>query len=190
MPPVANAQPKPLERLIARLTEAIDATTGDLQQDDIGVDAWRDQVAKDLTTYHAAAYLSGSGKRAMDDAGREVVAKQVKVQLGFLDNFALEIQKADEFEAGWDARAAMYAESIKAPYWSGRTKLLPLPALPGDGTTQCKTHCHCLWSIDTLDEDAGDYDATWVRGRDDSCQTCVRRAQEWSPIRIRAGVLQ
>jgi len=126
----------------------------------------------------------------MDDQARATVAKQVQKQLDFLDNFALEIQKTDEFEAGWDARAAMYAESIKAPYWSGRTKLLPLPALPGDGTTQCKTHCHCLWSIDTLDEDAGDYDARWIRGVSDSCQTCVQRAQDWAPLRIRGGVLQ
>lgn len=187
--PTAKAQPRPLERLIGKLTAAIDATTGDLQDGSIDVDAWKAAMTQALAKHAAAAYLSGARQTTLDEAARKRIAGDVRVQLQFLDNFAVEIQNADAFEAGWTARAASYADSIKIPYWAGRTKLLPLPALPGEGS-QCKTHCKCLWSVDTLDEDAGDYDATWVRGNTDSCQTCVERASQWNPLRIRGGVLQ
>jgi hypothetical protein len=187
--PTAKAQPKPLERLITKLTEAIGAATGDLQDGSIDVDAWKTEMAQALTKHAAAAYLSGARQTTLNELARKRIAGDVRVQLQFLDQFAVEIQNADEFATGWTARAASYADSIKVPYWAGRTKLLPLPALPGEGS-QCKTHCKCLWSIDTLDEDAGDYDATWIRNNTDSCQTCVERAQQWAPLHIRGGVLQ
>ena len=40
-----------------------------------------------------------------------------------------------------------------------------------------------------VDEEKGDYDAYWVRGKRDSCQTCLERAAQWSPLEIREGVL-
>lgn len=187
--PTAKAQPKPLERLLAKLTDAIGAMTGDLADSTIDVDAWKAQMERALATFHSAAYLAGARQTTLDELARKRIAGDVRVQLQFLDNFALEIQDADTFKTGWTARAASYADSIKIPYWAGRTKLLPLPALPGEGS-QCKTHCKCLWSVDTIDEEAGDHDATWVRGNTDSCQTCVERASQWNPLRIRGGVLQ
>lgn len=188
--PVAKAQPKPLERLLTKLTDAIGTATGELQDGTVDVDAWKSTMERELAKYHAAAYLSGARQTTFDELARRRVEGTVAAQIGYLDNFALEIQDADEFEAGWQARAEMYAESIKEPFWAGRTKLLPLPALPGDGTTQCLTRCKCLWSIDTLDEEAGDHDATWIRNAGDSCQTCVERAKQWNPLKIRGGVLQ
>lgn len=187
--PTAKAQPKPLERLIGKLTDAIGATTGGLQQGDIDVDAWKAEMARELTKYHAGAYLAGARQMTLDELARKRIAGDVRVQLEYLDNFATEIQDAGTFEAGWLARAESYAESIKIPYWAGRTKVLPLPAMPGEGT-QCLTHCKCLWSVDTLDEEAGDWDCYWVRGASDSCQTCIERASQWHPLRIRNGVLQ
>lgn len=189
MPPTAKAQPRPLERLIGKLTEAIDATTGNLQDGTIDVDAWKAQMAQALAKHAAAAYLSGARQTTLDEAARKRIAGDVRVQLGFLDNFAVEIQNADEFEKGWTARAASYADSIQIPFWAGRTKMLPLPALPGEGS-QCRTHCHCLWSIDELDAEAGDWNATWIRSASESCQTCVERAAQWNPLRVRGGVLQ
>lgn len=187
---VAARQPKPLERLIAKLQEAISGTTGNLANGDIDVDVWEDDMQRELTKFHTAAYIAGAGRQmSLDELARKRIAGDVRVQLAYLDKFAGEIQDAGTFEASWQARAESYADSIKIPYWAGRTKVLPLPAMPGEGT-QCLTHCKCLWSVDALNEEAGDYDATWIRNASDSCATCIERAAQWSPLRIRGGVLQ
>lgn len=187
--PTAKAQPKPLDALIAKLQAAIGTSTGNLADGTIDVDVWRDEIARQIQKHAAAAYLAGSRQMSLDELARKRISGDVRVQLEYLDRFAVEIQDGSTFEAGWQARAESYADSIKIPYWAGRTKVLPLPAMPGEGT-QCLTHCKCLWSVDTLDEDAGDYDATWIRNASDSCATCIERAAQWSPLRIRGGVLQ
>lgn len=174
-----------LTRLIRRLKTIISTSTEALQSGSVDVDAWEDQVAAALQQAYPAAYKAGGG--ALDDAARKTVSKQVAAQLDYLGRFALEIQSADEWQAGWNARAAMYAEGIKVPYWQGRTKMLPLPAMPGEGTT-CLTRCRCLWDVQQLDGD-GNYDAFWRRGATDSCQVCVQRATEWAPLKIRDGRL-
>jgi hypothetical protein len=189
MPPLAKAQPKPLVKLIDKLTTVIGGITSDLEDGTFEVDAWQKAMERELTTFHASAYMAGARQMTLDEAARKRIAGDVRVQLQFLDNFSLEIQSASDFEEGWKQRAASYADAIQIPFWAGRTKMLPLPALPGEGS-QCQTHCKCLWSVDTLDEEAGDWDATWIRSVAESCQTCVERAQEWSPLRIRGGVLQ
>lgn len=175
----------PLQRLIARLKAAITSLTDDLQAGSVDVDAWEDQVAQALQQAYPAAYKAGGG--TLDDTARQAVDKQVKAQLNYLGRFALEIQGADEWQAGWNSRAAMYAEGVKVPYWQGRTKMLPLPAMPGEGT-QCLVNCKCSWDVQQLDGD-GNYDATWRIGASESCQTCKQRATEWAPLKIRDGRL-
>jgi hypothetical protein len=132
--------------------------------------------------------MAGVGSDVLPPAVRSQLVAGVQAQFAFLDGFAIEIQDTDEYMAGWNARADMYAKSIKTPYWQGRTRMLPLPAMPAEGT-QCLTNCGCSWEIVTIDEEAGDYDCYWRRGKDDSCQTCIARAQNWSPLQVRGGVL-
>ncbi len=110
-----------------------------------------------------------------------------KAQLEYLAAFRDEIQGA-AWQPGWAARAQMYADSITNPYWSGKTRGWALPAMPGDGTTQCLTHCKCAWEIETLAGD-GNADAYWRLGAAEHCQTCTQRAHEWSPLQIRGGEL-
>lgn len=190
MAPVAKKQPAALERLLSKFTDVIDATTSDLAAGDIDVDAWRAEMERQLTRFHTAAYLAGAGRQmSLDELARKRIAGDVRVQLGYLDNFALELQDSTEFQTGWKARAESYADSIQIPYWAGRTKMLPLPAMPGEGS-QCGSRCKCLWSIDTLDADAGNYDCRWIISSREPCQTCQERAAQWHPLEIRGGVLQ
>lgn len=175
----------PLQRLIARLKAAITSLTDDLQAGSVDVDTWEDQVAQALSQAYPAAYKAGGG--TLDDAARQTVGKQVKAQLNYLGRFALEIQGSDEWQAGWNSRAAMYAEGVKVPYWQGKTRMLSLPAMPGEGTT-CLTRCRCLWDVQQLDGE-GNYDAFWRRGASDSCQICIQRATEWAPLKVRSGRL-
>lgn len=178
-------QPK-LDKLMRRLTVLIGVATAELEADPARVDAWREEVAAQLRRYSTAAYLAADGPETA--AGRRAVEQDIATQLEFLTQFAIEIQGAEAWQAGWNARAEMYARSIQVPYWRGATKLLPLPAMPGDGSTQCLTRCGCAWDVSQLEGD-GNYDAYWRRGKNDSCQGCVEREQQWAPLQIRDGVL-
>jgi hypothetical protein len=177
-----------LDRLIARLSLLIRTATQALEAEPDRVEAWEQEVSAQIRRYHTAAYLAGAGSQEVSPAARRAIDAYVSTQLDFLHRFAVEIAEADDWQAGWEARAAMYAQSIKAPYWTGKVKLLPLPAMPGDGTTQCLTNCGCQWDVAPLDG-VGNYDAYWRRGKNDSCQTCVQREAEWAPLEIRGGEL-
>lgn len=173
-----------IQRLSALIAAATDTLEGDMSQ----VAAWQEELSRQLARYHAASYLAGSGDATLAGPAKAAVVRDLRTQLSFLGKFALEIQAADVWQAGWNARAAMYARSIKTPFERGRTRMLPLPAMPAEGTT-CLTNCGCFWEIDELAGD-GNADAYWRRGKDDSCQVCVQREADWSPVRIREGVLQ
>lgn len=181
-----KADTDPLDRLIARLSSLIAAATETLERDPTRVDDWYDEVARQLRRYTLAAYVSGQGG---GDPARDVVQAYTRAQLEFLAAFRDEITAAGEWSNSWPARAQMYAESIKAPWWAGRTRDWPLPAMPGDGTTTCLTRCKCSWRIDELEGD-GNADAYWIYGAtEEHCQGCIERSQQWNPLQIREGVL-
>jgi len=182
-------QPK-LDRLIERLSLLIGQATATLESDPERLNDWHDEISRQLRRYSLAGFLSGYGGERVPSKADPLLAQDVKTQLGFLNQFKIEIQDAPEWQAGWNARAEMYARSIQVPYWRGQTKLLPLPAMPGDGTTACLTNCKCAWNVVTVDEAANDYDAYWVYGATERhCQTCRERESQWSPVQIRGGVL-
>jgi len=174
-----------LDRLRARLASLIAAATDALESDLAQADAWYNEVARQLKRYTLAAYVSGAGGAAPPQALLDGI---IKAQLEYLAAFRDEIKATAEWKPGWKSRASMYADSIKNPWWSGRTKGYPLPAMPGDGTTQCLTRCGCAWEIDELEGD-GNADAYWRRAKEDSCQTCIEREAQWSPLKIRDGEL-
>ncbi len=185
-----HPQPK-LDRLIGRLSLFIGQATDTLESDPERLNDWYDEIARQLRRYHLAGFLSGYGGERVPKAAAAKLAQDVKTQLDFLAQFKVEIQDAAEWQKGWNARAEMYARSIQVPYWRGATKMLPLPAMPGDGTTQCLTNCRCAWNVVTVDEAANDYDAYWVYGATERhCQTCRERESQWSPVQIRGGILQ
>lgn len=182
--------PQHLADLIRRFGDLVDAATERLAELGITFDnvrEWQDALEELIMRYHQAAYMVGAGTSVVSEEARDKVLGYVRAQVDFLDNFAIEIQGADEFQAGWNSRAKSYASAIKVPYWTGRTKLLPLPAMPAQGT-QCHNNCGCSWSITDLGNNR--YSAKWVREKDDSCQTCIQRESEWANLLIEDGVLQ
>jgi len=180
-------EPGPLRWLLARLTRLVDGTT-DVLATTNDVPAWQEAMQTLLTRYHTAAMLTAY--RGDDEAAALARAKaNARRQFTFLARFARVIEDTG-YLPGYRARAKLYAQSIGASYWNGATQLLPLPAMPKDGTTQCKTNCQCRWRLDWLDRTRGDVDAYWERGPRDSCQTCIVRERRWAPYRIRGGVAQ
>jgi hypothetical protein len=180
----------PLDWLLQRLSRLIQTATDALEaQYPDGVAAWEQEVARQLARYHAAAMLAGSGAATLTPAMTTAVTRDLATQLAFLRKFGITIQSGKQWERGWNSRAQMYAESIKTPYWQGKVDMLPLPAMPGDGTSQCLTHCHCAWDVVQLEGD-GNYDCTWEMSAVEHCQTCKQRAADWAPLKIRDGVVQ
>lgn len=177
-----------LRRLIGRMLARISGAMDALEAGRVTPQAWAAEMARHLATGHAEALRAGGASPATP-AGRALLTRTVATQLHFLRGFQAVIEDAPAFEPGWKARAAMYAQSVGAPYWAGRTQLLPLPALPKDGSTICKTNCGCAWDIQQLAGD-GNYDCYWKRGKDDSCGTCLAREQAWAPLKIRGGEVQ
>lgn len=175
-----------LDRLIVRLSSLIAAATDALQADPDRLDDWYDEISRQIRRYTLAAYLAGNGGTAPTGPADQQIADAIKAQQQFLTAFREEIRASDEWKAAWNSRAAMYAQSIKASYWNAKTRGWPLPAQPGDGTTICLTNCGCAWEIDELEGD-GNADAYWRRSKDDSCQTCLEREAQWSPLKIRSG---
>ncbi len=172
-----------LTRLVTAATDALEASYPD------GVQAWQEEIARQLARYHGAAMLAGAGVDTLTPAMRTAIARDLAIQLRFLEKFGIVIKDGKQWERGWNARAQMYAESIKTPYWRGAVKMLPLPAMPGDGTSQCLTRCHCAWDISQLEGD-NNYDCTWVMSAVEHCQTCRQRALDWAPLKVREGVVQ
>jgi len=181
--------PDALRWLLDRLTRLVQTATAALEVSyPDGVAEWQAEIARQIARYSAASYLAGAGADALTPAARVAITQDIATQLSFLAKFGVEIQDGDVWEKGWSYRAASYANSLKIPFWRGQTKMLPLPAMPAQGT-QCYGNCGCNWEIDELPGD-GNADAYWRRGKSDSCQTCVQREMDWSPVQIRDGVLQ
>ena len=181
--------PSALQWLLARLTRLVQTATNALEVSyPQGVDAWQAEISRQLARYHAAALMAGAGVDSLTKPMSVAVTSDLAAQLRWLERFGVEIQDGDQWEKGWSYRAASYANSLKIPFWRGATKMLPLPAMPAQGTG-CMGNCGCSWEINELDGD-GNADAYWIRSKDDSCQVCVQREMDWSPVKIRDGVLQ
>lgn len=199
--------PPQLRPLLIRFRGDTDALMQALLDGRLTTEGWLTEMEAAIARYHLAAYMRASGQTAVPDYLREWFQSILAVQLGFLANFAMVIGSAgrdqlQQYARQFTNRARMYTAAIKVAYWQGDIirqigRPLPLPALPAQGTI-CKNNCGCNWVIKTLDKEAGDFDAFWTRGKDDSCQTCIERERMWNgpngdgtrPIRIRGMMLQ
>lgn len=176
-----------IKRLILLFVKDVARLTTALESGGQTVAEWKDAMSAALKKYHTAALMVGQGSATLTPQGRRYLGMAVESQIKYLNNFAAEIQDAAAFKPGWLARAALYAQGIGTSYWKGATKMLPLPAMPRDGTSQCLSNCTCSWEITELDGD-GNYDCTWHLGATERhCQTCPQRARDWAPLRVRDG---
>lgn len=174
--------PDNLASIMDKTLTAIADASSSLASGALSLEDWSDAVMDALTEGHKEAYRVGGG------TNEQVVEKALKEQLRYLNRFRDAIAD-DGWQESYKSRAEMYAESVKASYWRGKTRDYPLPAMPGDGTTQCLTRCKCQWEIQDL-EGENNADAYWRMGAVEHCQTCSQRATDWAPLKIRNGELQ
>lgn len=190
---MANEETPEMQRLVSDTQEKIDEFIERYKSGAIDESNFEDEMQKLLAQGHMSSYMLGQESSELDEDDFTNISDLVQYQFLFLKNFADVMRTSPEFMDGWFSRAEMYASAFNQTYWTGRFKMLPLPAMPGQGT-QCYSNCRCKWDVTAIDEANGDYDGYWVldpfveEGR--HCQTCLQRADEWNPVRIRAGVLQ
>lgn len=190
--PSLDDLPPELRPLIEQFVADVTGFMLALQLGTLTTAQWRKVMAESLAKYHTAAMMVGMGSTELSPELMNLLENSVDVQVSFLDNFARVINASPEFNPAWVSRAQMYAESPKASWAEGDIvrqvgRPLPLPAMPGDGTTQCLTNCLCRWKITQTADNS--FVAKWERHADDSCQTCVIRGQDWANLIIENGVL-
>jgi len=196
MPDFAD-YPDALQPILQDFSEAVTALMRDFQAGKITLAEWRDKFSELLAMYISAGYLVGSEKDdIVGDAGIWLVAwlaLQLDYLNGFRDAIAANLAAGGQYAGAWNNRAQMYVTSTVAPFWYGETEGLPLPAVPGDGSSQCLQMCNCGLFIDWIDHDALSADVRWVlnvkRESEHNCQTCRERAAQWNPLKIRDGNL-
>jgi len=186
------AEPEPLQQIMTRMGQDVERLSFRASRGQVSLEAWYEQMRQLIEQYSAEAYTEGSLETEITPEGQAMVNRSARVQIAFLENFKNDIE-ANGWQPAYAARAQMYASAIRQNYWHGDIvgqvgRVLPLPAYPAEGT-QCLSNCKCSWEIETVNAEAGDYDGYWRRGSDDSCQTCVEREAQWSPVKIRGGML-
>lgn len=198
---------------LATLYRAFEAVIGKLiDRLKIGAltpEQWEREMKVALAKYITASYKLGAGAEEFTETARLRVLEELRNQLSYLQGFREEIdfqynvaenmgytpETWTDPESGmpwvrWANRAAMYANSTVPTYWAGATEGIPLPAMPGDQSTQCWGNCRCSWNVVTLDASNGDYDAYWVLDpAAEHCQTCKQRDVDWQPLQIRQWAL-
>jgi hypothetical protein len=153
------------------------------------------------STYVDEYSLGRGGKYMVTKEEWLEVARDVKGQYRYLNNFANEVEAAraagHPFSPEYIAnRAKMYVDSGTKAFEkaSARAMGIPLkdangnpslPAYPGDGQTPCRVNCRCRWDI--VETETG-WDCTWVLGDAQHCKGCEDNSKDWAPLHIeRAG---
>ena len=183
-----------LSALLAQYSVQVDELMDLLEAARITPKAWRDRMAALLARYHYASMIVGGGTTAIPPAGLAILTQTIGSQFSYLNNFYIQVVAAEAFKNSWRARAQMYTRSASSSFWDGYIyqkagRFLPIPAVPGDGSTQCLSNCRCSLRVVTKDEETADFDVYWDLNPAEHCQTCIERAKQWSPLRIRGGVL-
>jgi hypothetical protein len=188
---MAVASADQLDAFLDDARNDMDELSQQLTDGEITVDEWYAEMERIITEQHFTAAMMGEGSTTLSPSVIATVLAAVAIQRRYLTAFADELRAAQATQGQlplFDARARMYAESAGASYWAARYREWPLPAMPGDGTTQCLTNCRCRWEIDERGNDNAD--CYWELGVAEHCQTCIERARLWNPLKVRDGVVQ
>ncbi len=134
-----RALPADLKAVIEAAISQIDNASILIEADMITPDEWQLEMAGIIDRFHQeAAEVGAAGADVTDLTG--TINQLVAIQLAFLENFTADIE-GNDWLAGYVSRAQMYGSALKAAYWHGEViqqvgRVLPLPAMPGEGT-QC-----------------------------------------------------
>ena len=173
-----------LRRLLDLLIEDVALQSAAMDAGRVTVDQWQQQMAQSLLAAHYAGYGTGRGATRFTPQEEARITRIVGEQLDYLNRFAAELDTR-AWTAADAARALLYMGNVKSVFWAGRTFGWDLPYMPASGTA-CLGNCGCRWEGENLDEEELTGTWRWVRGKSDSCPTCVQR-EAAGPIRFISG---
>jgi hypothetical protein len=195
----ANGNPLPpadLRGLMARFLEVqrqrAEQATGQMVSNQITVPEWETEMRAIIKDAYGASYMLGRGGRyqmTTRDWGK--LGQSVREQFQYLNRFAASFAAGSVSNAQALMRSDLYplsARQVQSLGYSYAIGAPELPAHPGDGSSECFGNCGCAWELQqtTLDDNQPGWECWWERGKTDSCETCIRRENEWAPLRLRA----
>lgn len=197
---VARQQREALERVAAYETifnERVADLARRLESGDLPVRGFRAEMVTEIrfmVMTGVIAAVGGWGNLTPEDVAR--ADERVREQVRYLDNWIAQLERADTISAVQVAnRAALYAGVGRAVMQETFDKSVmrdfpDLPFYPRDGSTLCMTRCYCGWVWENVDYNAGNADVYWrmdvLSGREhEHCETCLRRAAAFRPLKIR-----
>lgn len=173
-----------------------------LKSGSLTVANWEAAMREELKALYLQAYASGRSGHWGAITYREwgKLGSRLKRQYAFLRGFARQAgEKIESMSLGQlQARTRKFAASARQALESAIVEekgliASSLPAMPGDGTTECYTNCKCRWAIRKRRDGRGVYFlASWRMGHAEHCKTCRARARRktgWQNLEIRRGVV-
>lgn len=162
----------------------------------ITIGQWEEQMKALIKGLHTSVGSIGSGGwDNMDPAAWGRVGAEIKKQYRYLHGFAEWISENSD-NASIDAiknRARMYgdASGYTAEVLANQELFSKLPFMPGDGSTECLTHCKCEWILTTLDKKKGSKTvlAVWKLGVAEHCQDCIDRSGYTTTITVKPDMI-
>lgn len=180
-----------LEQYQAAFKAQVKRLTEEFTSGKISYFIWRARVEAELRALHLfAAQLAVGGVESLTSADKARLDLLVDIQLSYFNAFASQEQPPSPSKVPL-SRLNLYAGAGRATYYRilvAHLGLPELPAVPADGSASCNVSDKCTIEILRLDGD-GNWDVLWTRHVDESCPQCVRRAEIWRPLKIRAGVI-
>lgn len=160
----------------------------------ITVDEWLEAMKAEITELHEAAYMVSAGKQHnLDDKDKAIIAAIVATQLTFLVKWADHLRGQADIQASvLESRANMYLSESNATAQRGQSEAIglgELPAYPADGSSLCMVNDKCSWRIEQLPGN-GNFDCYWTLHPAEHCENCLKRAEVWNPLRVRAGQIE
>jgi hypothetical protein len=143
---------------------------------------WTADQRQALKTAYIDQYVMGRGGRqqmTQSDWGR--LGQMLRSQYSYLNGFSADLAAGTLTPAQAVARGVLYFSSSVQAYEAGKGAAwgITLPAHPGDGSTECKSNCRCVWVIVETDTAV---EASWETRPAEHCETCVSRASTWAPL--------
>ena len=168
--------------------DAVAAATELLTGGNLNVGDWQAIIRQELKDSYIQQYILGrGGVGEMTSADWGSIGGMLGEQYRHLDDFAAEIANGELTPGQIAARTDMYFESSTEAYERAHARATgvpadKLPAMPGDGSTQCHTNCRCGWEFEETEDGWNCY---WKVDPDaESCPDCLERAGEWNPYFI------
>lgn len=157
----------------AQYQEEMASLSAEYAAGDISLDNWHEGMKTALRDSYALNLRAGADA-PLKYTDYLQLGNPLQKQYRFLADFKQSIADGALSGGAIATRAKLYALSAVQMYWRQVTRGAELPAYPGDGTSDCLTNCGCEW-VEAADG------WHWVRSKDDSCDTCLQREQEWNP---------